>query len=162
MKAREPRQSIMVPVRIRQEAKWMDASIRNVSSRGLMLKMDDPPPKGSFIEIRRQQAVIVGQVRWSGEGRCGIRTQDTVPVAYLTSKAALQTAPRSGGGGRVERRASVRVLTAEEIAERSRWRGALFQRVAMIVAVATAGLLLASLIFNMLQKPFETVVARLG
>lgn len=162
MKTREPRQSIMVPVRIRQDAKWSDASIRNVSSRGMMLQMEDPPPKGSFIEIRRQQAVMIGQVRWSGDGRCGVRTQDSIPIAYLTSKAASAGVPRPDQAGAVDRRASVRVLTPQEVAENSRIKAMLFERLSFAAAVVIGALVLASLLYGVLSKPFAAIAARLG
>jgi len=146
----------MVPVRIRQDTKWSDASIRNVSSRGMMLVMDDPPPKGSFIEIRRQQAVMVGQVRWSGKGRCGIRTQDVVPVSYLTSKVA--SAPRgNAAAGAVDRRASVRVLTPAEISERSRIKAIYFQRLSLAAAGVIGALLLVTLMYEILSRPFAAI-----
>ena len=162
MKAREPRQSVMVPVRIRQDTKWADASVRNLSSRGMMLQMEEPPPRGSFIEVRRAQAVMVCQVRWVRGNRCGVRTQDPVPVAYLTSKAAAAVAPRVDKDGRVERRAAVRVLSPEEAAERSRIRAMLFQKVALAAAGIIGALILADLVYGVMSKPFAEIAKHLG
>jgi hypothetical protein len=151
---------VILPVRIRRDDKWMDATIRNVSPHGMLLQIDDPPPKGSFIEIRKQKIVVVGQVRWQGEDCCGLRTQDRVPVAALMS--ANSAPERSGSDSALtERRATVRVMTPAEVAERSRQRGAQFQRVALIAAAVAGAMLVASLMFDVLRAPFEVISAKL-
>lgn len=159
MKTREPRQAVILPVRIRRDDKWMDATIRNVSPHGMLLQIDNPPPKGSFIEIRKQKIVVVGQVRWQGEDCCGLRTQDRVPVAALMNAKA---APDQSDSDITERRATVRVMTPAEVAERSRQRGALFQRVALIAAAVVGAIIVASLMFDVLRRPFDAVARQLG
>lgn len=162
MKAREARQSVSFPVRIRKDAGWTDACIRNVSSRGCMLQMDAPPPRGSFLEVRRGTVVIVGQVRWAESDRCGLRTQDRISAALLNAAYNNVDAARAGGAVPADRRASVRVLSPEEVAERSRMKSALFQRVVLITGVVVAALFLATLLFDVLNRPMAQIAARLG
>lgn len=161
LKPREARQSVVFTVRIRQDSGWTDACIRNISSRGLKLEMKSPPPKGSFIEIRRGSLVIVGQVRWSEPNCCGLRTQDRITVAQL-QRAQAEAAAASKESGYSERRATVRVLTPEEIAERSRMKSALFQRVILIAAVVVGAIILATSMFDVMQKPMAKVAEKLG
>lgn len=161
MKPREPRQSIMVPVRVRQDARWKDATIRNVSSRGMMLQMNEPPPRGSYIELRRGEIVMIGQIRWARDDRCGVRTQDVVPLSRLTSGAAPAAAARFREGAVVERRATVRVLSPAEAAERSRIRGALFQKLSLAGAGVVGALILAMLTYGVMSRPFAAIARHL-
>ena len=163
LRQREPRHSVILPVRIRMDSGWHDAQLRNVSSRGLMLVMKDPPPKGSFIEIRRGTDInVVGQVRWSGPDRCGIRSQDRINVAYLMSNKAQQSPARKAGHAVMERRATARVITPEEAAERSRQKSLLMQRIFILVAGVAGALFLASLLFDVLNVPLEKINSALG
>ncbi len=162
MKQREARNKVMLPVRIRQDSGWGDACIRNVSSRGLMLQIEDAPPKGSFIEIRRQNVVIVGQVRWSRGDCCGLRSQDRIPVAELMTNGAVSQKPRFDDAGFVERRTAARVLSPHEIAEASRMKSVLFQRATFIAGAVIAALVLASLLFDVLNRPMAMIAAKLG
>ncbi|MEZ5712976.1 MAG: PilZ domain-containing protein [Sphingobium sp.] len=162
LRQREARKPVVLPVRIRMDSGWHNAQIRNVSSRGLMLVMKDPPVKGSFIEIRRgTNIVIVGQVRWSGPDRCGIRSQDKIDVAFMTSKEAKENQARKAGHQVVERRATARVLSPEEVAERSRQKSQLMQRLFLIGGVVAAALFLASLLFDVLSVPLDAITKHL-
>lgn len=127
-----------------------------------MVEMENVPPKGAFLELRRGNVVIVGQVRWSEKGRCGLRTQDRISIAAL--KAAYdKTGPVKQDDGVVfERRAAVRVLTPAEIAERSRQRGAQMQWGLLAAAVVSAAVLIASFVLDLLQKPMAIIAAHLG
>ena len=161
MKPRETRQSVLLPVRIRQEDSWGDARIRNLSSRGLLLQMQSPPERGSFIEIRRGQVVIIGQVRWAGEDTCGIRTQERVPVEQLKLAGGSPSQRHGQGMGPVERRVAVRVVSPEEAAQRSRLRARLFHNVSMAVVGAVGAWLAASLLYDVLALPIQAIAQRL-
>lgn len=157
MKQREPRQRVILPVRLRLDNQWIDAQIRNVSSKGVMLVMKDPPPKGSFIEIRRGTTItIIGQVRWCASDRCGILAQDKINVSYLMSDKAQKDLSKDQAAF-AERRATVRIITPEEAAEHSRLKSQLLQRVFIIVAGVAGALFLASLLFDVLNVPLEAI-----
>lgn len=104
MKSREPRQSVMIPARLRDDAAWSDVSIRNVSGHGMMLHMSRPPVRGSYVELRRSDVVIVARVMWADGDRCGLRTQQRIDVQQL---ATAHTAPIEQDG-QIERRAARR------------------------------------------------------
>jgi len=156
MTPREARESVLFPVRVRDDDHWSDGRIRNISSRGVMLEMDEPPPRGSFIEIRRGDIIIVGQVRWSSGTRCGLRTQDRVPLERLGHHSA---APRHHFTGvePVERRVQVRVMGPQEIAERSRSRARLFQSLSLVVAGAVGAVFFAMLMYDILHRTFSAI-----
>lgn len=162
MKAREARQRVAFNVRIRRDSGWIDANIRNMSSRGLMLEIKNPPAKGSFIELRRGSVVIVGQVRWADDNCCGVRTQDRI------SAGQLKTAYDNCGPGKateavgVDRRAAVRVLTPQEVAERSRMQSMLFQRAVMVAGVVCGAIFIMSLAFDLLNVPMAAIKHHLG
>ena len=90
VKQREPRQKVILSARLRQAQGWSDGNILNVSSRGLLLHASMPPARGSYLEIRRGQCVIVGRVVWVDAGRFGVFTQDRLPIDALIASAAVQ------------------------------------------------------------------------
>lgn len=160
MRPREVRESVLFPVRIRDDAHWGDGRIRNVSSHGIMLEMETPPPRGSYIEIRRGDIVIVGQVRWTSEKRCGLRTQDHVPLERLGYHSA---APRhdTADADPVERRVQIRLVSPQEIADRARARARLFQTISFLVVAVAGAVFFAALMYDALEKPLRTVADQL-
>lgn len=80
---REPRKSVRIGVRLKDDAGWSDAHILNVSSRGVMAQCQDPPPRGSYIEIRRGTYMMIGRVAWSGTDRIGIRVREQIDLEDL-------------------------------------------------------------------------------
>ncbi|MEZ5654400.1 MAG: PilZ domain-containing protein [Sphingobium sp.] len=157
MKAREARQRVAFNVRIRRDSGWIDANIRNMSSRGLMLEIKNPPAKGSFVELRRGSVVIVGQVRWTDGNCCGVRTQDRISAGQLKTAYDNCGPAKATEAVGVDRRAAVRVLTPQEVAERSRMQSMLFQRVVLIAGVACGAVFVISLAFELLNVPMETI-----
>lgn len=159
---REARISVMLPVRIRLDSGWTDGRIRNVSSRGVLLQIAEPPPKGSYIEIRRRDVVIVGQVRWLGQDCCGLRTQDKVPVEHLRAdKDGPAPGARPGDAGFVDRRVTARVMSPQEAAEQNRLKALVFERAVLIAAGACGAIVLATMMFETLQKSIDTITAHL-
>ncbi len=90
MKYRQPRQSTLIAARMNSEAGWSDVVIRNLSTNGAMLQVRTPPRRGTYVELRRGTSVIVGRTVWSDASRCGIRTQDRVPMESWLSGAGGQ------------------------------------------------------------------------
>jgi hypothetical protein len=89
-KSREQRRIVMVKARMRASDDWVDVTICNVSSRGLMAKCADPPAKGTYIELRQRGACIIGRVAWAQGLRFGIRTQERIDLAALLAQPALK------------------------------------------------------------------------
>ena len=157
MKPREPRHKVLVRARIKAGAGWHDGCILNVSSRGLMLQAADPPPKGSYLEIRRGALVIVARVMWAKSHRFGVKSQDALPIDAIVRDVEV---PVVGEGVRVgDRRQAARPQLST--ATRSRHQGrAIEYGFALALAVAAAGFA-ASEVYGLLSSPVEAVTAAL-
>lgn len=121
MNAREPRRNVVINSRMRCGATWRDASILNMSSRGLGLHALAPPKRGSYVEVRRGAHVIIACVVWVNGSRFGVRTQDVVPIDAVinqpeSSSGFSEHPPASEARG--ERRSTAR--SRERLHEASR------------------------------------------
>lgn len=82
----------MLRARMRAATGWSDACILNVSSRGLMINAASAgPDRGSRIELRHGDHIIVAEVVWRKGTRAGLRTDDRLPVEDIM---ALSKAPQ--------------------------------------------------------------------
>ena len=155
---REPRHDVDLPARLRGDESWSDVCIRNVSSRGLMLLIDNPPPRGTYIEVRRGSAVVIGRVMWTGDGRCGLRTRNRISVAELTLANAAPRDVKAGGG---DRRAQARTHRPDEAAARSAALGRTMQFAATIALILAAGGFIAHSSYGLLAKPSAAIARAL-
>lgn len=60
-----------------------DARISDVSSRGLLGNMANPPARGEFINVHFQARELGGQVRWVNGRKFGVRLRERVDAASL-------------------------------------------------------------------------------
>ncbi len=157
LKEREMRQTVHLKARLHWDAGWFDATIRNVSTRGLMMETLDPPPKGTFVEIRRGSCCIIGQVRWVHGARFGIRSQDRINARALMEEP--QGKPQSG-----DRRAEPRdtaaprpQVTTASRHEQSRQLSRLIEWSALGIAVLIGAAVLTSQVSAILSRPLEQV-----
>ncbi len=65
---------------MRVGASWSDTAILDLSSKGLLLHSPNAPPRGSYVEVRRGQHVIIARVVWTCGGHVGLRSQDNVLI----------------------------------------------------------------------------------
>ena len=162
-KPREERKVVLVTCRLRHDTGWSDMTICNLSSRGMMAKCDDPPPRGAFVEVRRGPVVIVGQVRWSHSTHLGIHAQERIDIPTLLGKEA-ENGPagadrRAGSRGAAEAKAKP---SAADLAERSRRWGRLFDWAVLAVAGVAAAVLLVTQMHAILAAPLAQVRSALG
>lgn len=157
-KKREARTPVRVTARMRVDDRWQDVSIRNVSSRGMMLSAEAPPPAGAYIEIRKQMMVVVARAVWVRDGFFGIRTQDRVDLDELLENAKAK--PREWKPGEREERRTER--RPEEVAERSRRFAARFQFAAAIGAVVLIAGWMALMLADFLGSALAPIRAALG
>ena len=132
--------------------------ILNISSRGMLLQAASPPPRGSYLEIRRSAFVIIAKVMWTRNHRFGVRSQDVLPVDAIIADAVV---PIVGEGVRVgERRAGARPKLATE--QRSRHHGRMMEY-GFIVTLAMAGAgFAATEVHALLAGPADAVTAALS
>ncbi|MFN5085834.1 MAG: PilZ domain-containing protein [Novosphingobium sp.] len=70
---------------------WIEVSIANASSTGLMVKCSEPPPAGSRVEIRRRGLTIGGEVVWAGQSRFGLASENEIDCEALFAPSDLDT-----------------------------------------------------------------------
>lgn len=146
----------MIKARMRAGAAWNDALILNLSSRGMLVRADQSPNRGSYLEIRRGHHVIVARVVWSGPGRFGVHTQDPVPTDSLVCDPDGSAVPLpSGTAGFQERRAASRPVEVRHEASRQRARAGEFATIAL--ACAVAALLIGGAVVEVVATPLGQV-----
>ena len=91
-KPREQRRIVLVPGRMRRDSGWSDVTICNLSSRGLMARCENAPPRGAFIEVRRGTSCIVGQVRWSHGTFFGVQARERIDIPSVLEQTARESA----------------------------------------------------------------------
>lgn len=113
MRKRDPRIATRARARLKHGMTWSDVTVRNISRRGLMLEAANPPACGTFVELRRGNSVVIGQVRWVQDNRCGLLAQDRIdPTAFL----AARDAPQAWRPGDADRRVMPRATGGRGLA----------------------------------------------
>ena len=156
-KPRDTRITVVVPARMRLGANWSDACILNVSARGLLIHTQEAAERGSYVELRRGDQVIVGRVMWRSGSRVGLRAQDRVPVeAIVTSKGSEALRLCAGESAPVERRRTRR----PPVDNRLRGRAMQFMSVAAIAT--TLSVAIVSMMAEALAEPLSRATIALG
>jgi len=88
---RAPRRQTFAKAHLRVEDDWVEVSLANVSSTGLMVKFPGGLAVGSDVEIRRRGSVIKGTVVWATSTRFGVRSAEQIDQSALLD-AGLETA----------------------------------------------------------------------
>ena len=161
MKPREPRKKVMIKARMRVGATWRDACILDLSSRGMMIQASDPPPGGSYLELRRGRHVIVARVVWSHGPRAGLRSQDPLPTDAIIAEPDHSAGPPLVTG--VERR-------AEPLArgrpmpqhEQSRWQSRAWEFASLVLVGGVLATFAFDAVASALERPMTAVEGALG
>jgi len=153
---RELRTRVVATARVRSGAQWSDACILNVSSRGALIHSSRPFARGSVIELRHGDHVIVGRVVWREGAKAGLQSEERVPVEQILSLADGPALFLSAVPFGVERRRRSR--THEQ--SRLQSRALEFASVA-VIAVALSSVAFA-LVGKALANPLAKVSAALG
>jgi len=146
-KPRELRRRVVLPARMRLGASWSDTCILNVSSHGLMIHTGREVARGTQVELRRGDHIILARVVWRDGGRAGLQSEERVPIEDIVTigqSSALQLTAVSG-----ERRKEARP------GDRSRIRGRAFE----FAGVLVAGISLAGGLLAMVEKAFAGPLA---
>ncbi|WP_267378742.1 MULTISPECIES: PilZ domain-containing protein [unclassified Sphingomonas] len=169
VKPREPRTKVLVPCRLKSGRGWSDACIHNISSRGLLIGLDDAPENGSYVDIRRGTLVIVGRVVWSRQGFIGIRTQDKVSVAAVVNEPRVgrpgTPAAPAGNAPAPDRRAHDRLSAQGRLGrrvERNRQRATVLQFGAISLGGVAVAIFAAIEVRAVLAAPLAAIGTALG
>lgn len=104
-KNREWRRFVRVKARIKSDDGWRDASILNVSSRGLMIHAPCPIAPGRNIEVRSGDQAFCASVVWRKGERLGLRSETALPIMDIVGLSECPAAPaKDPGPVLVERR----------------------------------------------------------
>lgn len=87
LKRRDPRKPVRIDGRLRRNYDWVDLRIRNLSTKGLMAEAKNPPGRGHYIEIRRHDQIMVGQVVWQIGEKFGARLAQEIDIAAVADDA---------------------------------------------------------------------------
>lgn len=135
-----PRELRRRVVHARVGARWSDACILNISSRGLMIRIGSSLGQGSVVEIRRGNHTIFARVVWCEAPRAGLQVDERVPVEdiiALAQNAMLQVTAADSLS--MERRRTPRPID-DHSRERARATEFLF---ILLIAVASSAAVLS-------------------
>jgi len=137
----------------------MPASIRNVSGRGMMLRMPQPPRPGTYVEIEAGTSAVAARAIWTAGQSCGLHSRerfDLTSFGKTRGKPILKTAPQ------VQSRPVQRRLTAEERASNNRQVSSLMQYVTFAVVGLAAASSLGWEVYHVLSAPMSAIHSKLG
>lgn len=151
----------MIQARMRVGASWNDACILNLSSRGMLVRAPKAPNRGSYLEIRRGNHIIVARVVWANADRFGVYTQDPVPAADLICRTnSAGAAAALSGSGLAERRTVPRPTVPTS--EKSRWRARATEFCTIGFLCGVAAVLLLGAVSDLFGQPMMAVERVLG
>jgi hypothetical protein len=151
----------MIRARMRAGATWSDACILNFSTRGMLVRAARSPSRGSYLEIRRGDHMIMARVVWSDSGRFGVQTQDPVPAdrLILDPQGSVPTG-KLGETGLAERRSAPRPPEAGHQA--SRRTGGAMEFAALALTGAFAAVLVGGAVAQIAAGPVTAAQAALA
>ena len=80
----EPRESVALAAEIERDGRRVAIEIGNISANGLMASVDGKLPVDSPLAVWIDGRRVTGHVRWSGEGRFGMRFDAPVRLGAET------------------------------------------------------------------------------
>lgn len=151
----------MITARLRAGASWSDALILNMSNRGLLVRSEQSPSRGSYLEICRGSHVIIARVIWSRSDRFGVQTQDPVPAASLIRDPDAIASAEPGIDKIGERRAASRpsLLVRHE---GSRQKARVGEFVAVGLVCGLVAILIGGTVANFVAAPLGAAHAALA
>ena len=151
-------------MRVKTEAGWSDATVRNMSERGVALDSHHPPRRNQFVEIARGRCRVVGQIVWSDRASCGLRARDAIDIGGFLAGPRTASARLEN-----DRRASDRATPAEAVAAplqaraaSARWIGRASEFAVMVAGIGCAAAIALGGVIAVLGVPLEQVTTALG
>jgi hypothetical protein len=144
--------------RMRIGARWSDACILNISSRGLMIRSASRIAEGSVVELRRGEHVIHGRVVWKDGAKAGLQSDERLPVddiLTLSQSPSLQLT--AADSQKLDRRGKPRPIYQD-----SRLRAHVVQFVGTLVIAAGLSAAVLSMVERAMVKPLALVELALG
>ena len=150
-------------MRVRTDAGWIDATVRNLSERGMALDSHHPLRRNQFVEIARGRWRVVGRIVWSDADSCGLRAQDAVDIAgFLASPDAGPQRANDRREGDRSARPEVAAVPLHQRAQSARWLGRAIEFGMVVTGVVCAAAVAVGGVFEALGTPLEQVSAALA
>lgn len=158
MRAREPRRKVRFKARMRGDRGWADVTIRDLSSRGMLLSMETPPAVGSYVEICGPSTTLIARAVWVKGEYFGVRTQDRIDIDSLIGggKSRAEAAPT------VQLRSLPRRSDHEASHAASRLRGSLMEYGGALILILAGAATLAILIHSLFAAPMQAISEKLA
>jgi hypothetical protein len=153
MRKREPRRRVMLPARLRAPSGWTDVSIRNISSRGMLLHGMCCVPAGTYVEVRRDMHTIVGRIVWQKGTSMGLYTQDRLDVDAIVGRPPQPQQRRTDEPQYAEPRPRSAAMTGDT----SRQRSAIMQFVFIALTALTAAIMIGAIAHRALTAPSKAI-----
>lgn len=83
---RDSRIKVWLKCRLRGAGLERESRVVDVSPRGLRLAAEQPPERGTFVEVRLGNHAMVGRVEWSAVDRFGVVLRDPIDIDALLSE----------------------------------------------------------------------------
>lgn len=145
---------------MRSDDGWSDVTMRNVSSRGMLLFASKAPDKGRYIEIRKGDHAMVCRVMWTEGAEFGVLSQDRLDVEAIVDAVCRPATDRVREGLLVERRGRGRPVDTVSIArraERNRFIGAAMQFGMIAAGGLAAAVFVTAAAKETLAKPLALI-----
>jgi hypothetical protein len=149
---------VVLPARVRIGARWSDACILNLSSRGLMIRTGNGVDQGSVVEVRRGDHAIFARVIWRDGSKAGLHTDECLPVEEIMTLAqagALQVTAADSLA--MERRRKQRPIHQD-----SRQRARIIQFVGTIAIAVGLSMAVLSMVYQAFARPLSIIAAAFG
>jgi hypothetical protein len=144
----------MLPARMRTSAGWSDASILNLSARGLMVHANIWASEGSVVELWQGDHSIIAHIVWRQGKKAGLQAEDRIPVEEMLSISEAQLL-QALGPPRAERRKRPRTHDDNRIKAR------ILEFASVAIIAATLALGFSFWVTDALARPLATVEAAL-
>ena len=164
MKPREPRRKILIAARMRAGSAWGEVCLLNISSRGALAQAAVPPPKGTYVEVRRGSHVLTARVVWTEKHRFGVFTQDPIRIDEFISEPDNSN-NRDGQSAETQHQADRRAFTrnpASDGHERSRFMARSMEFCFFVGSVAICSGIAFTAVRAALAEPMAQVSAILS
>lgn len=69
---------------------WVEVTIANISSTGMMVKCAVMPDVGATVTIRRRGAGVTGTVKWANGRRFGLKADEPIDLAAFLAESAAE------------------------------------------------------------------------
>lgn len=162
---RETRRTVRVKVRVRTDAGWIDATVHNLSERGMSLHCPLPLRRNQFVEIARGRCRVVGRIVWSDQAACGLRAQDAVDIAGFLAGPPAASVGRENDRRAMERiaqRAPAAATPLPDRAESARGIGRAFEFAVVLAGIACTVAIAVGSVLEVLGTPLEQVRSALA